>query len=168
MRRIGAAAILVMGALSVPSISAPPAGAPQAQCSRNADDIKAAVVIQKENGEFCALDEAGQRAQQAEMTAYYAKFNAPPLKDFDPIQPSGAGPRAASGFAAAGDPRDMMLKIMSAKCAMAGSDRSICERVAAASVDAGLAELRAKCAVSGLSPSDCDAAITQEVLSQLR
>ncbi len=147
--------ILLIGAWSFSAASAEPAQ----QCSRNADDIKAAVVIQKENGEFCAQDEAGQRASQEELAAYYAKFNAPPVKEFDPR-------RGGNPSARAGDPRAYMMSLVAQKCAEAGSGAAMCEQMASGMIDAALAEYRAKCAAQGVDAGQCNAMIAQEVASR--
>lgn len=145
---------------------------PTPQCSRSADDIKAAVVIQKENGEFCALDEAAQKASEDELAAYYVKFNAPPVKEFDPRR--GANPsasavgnrRGGNAPASAGDPRAYMMSVVAEKCVQAGSGASMCEQMAGIMIDPILAEYRTKCAAQGVDAGQCNAMIVQEIASR--
>ncbi len=154
-------ALVAFGTLALSAVALFPATAQPApaQCSRNADDIKAAVVIQKENGEFCAQDEAGQKASQEELAAYYAKFNAPPVQEFDPR-------RGGKPTASAGDPRAYMMSLVAQKCAEAGAASGMCEQMAGGMIDAALAEYRSKCAAQGVDAGQCNAMIAQEVASR--
>jgi hypothetical protein len=67
-----------LGALALGALALFPARAePTPQCSRNSDDIKSAVVIQKENGEFCAVGEAEHKEMQGKLAAIHVKTDAP-------------------------------------------------------------------------------------------
>lgn len=139
---------------------------PAAQCSRNSDDIKSAVVIQKENGEFCGADDAAQKAIRDDIAAYYAKFNAPPVQPIDKSGPAGAN--GAQGYApvTGGDPRAMMLAVVAEKCAGLGAGSEMCTQMASGMIDAALAEYQSKCAAEGVSAAQCNAAIAQEIASK--
>jgi hypothetical protein len=161
MQKLNAILAIAIAAWSVTVASAEPA----AQCSRNADDIKSAVVIQNDNGEFCAADDAAQKAIRDDIAAYYAKFNAPPVQPIDKSRPAGAS--GAQGYApAAGDPRAMMMAVVAQKCAGLGAGSDMCTQMASGMIDAALAEYQSKCAAQGVSSAQCDAAIMQEIASK--
>jgi hypothetical protein len=162
MQKLNAILAIAIAAWSVTVASAEPA----AQCSRNADDIKSAVVIQNDNGEFCAADDTAQKAIRDDIAAYYAKFNAPPVQPIDESGPAGAS--GAQGYAPAsgGDPRAMMMAVVARECAGLGAGSDMCTQMASGMIDAALAEYQAKCAAEGISSAQCDAAIMQEIASK--
>lgn len=95
--------VFLCGALPLVPANAEPA----AQCSRNADDIKSAMVIQKENGDFCAVDEVERKKQQ---DALAASLVPPSPLIADVSKAAGAAKTAKSDFVWQAAPRELGLQ----------------------------------------------------------
>jgi hypothetical protein len=98
---------LIPGALLIGALALFPARAePTPQCSRNADEIKSAMVIQKENGEFCAVDEAERKKQQDALAAALA----PPSPSIAAVSKVAAAKTAKPDLVWQSAPRELGLQ----------------------------------------------------------
>jgi hypothetical protein len=156
MRAIGLnKKVLVSGALLIGALALFPASAESApQCSRNSDDIKSAVVIQKENGEFCAVDEKQHQEMQNDLAAYHTKSHVPPQMESDPRQRKGT---LALSWAPDYQLQVQMLDLGRLSCVLNPSSK--CAGGSEAIISSMVTEFQraAKCTKKGGSLYDCDA-----------
>jgi hypothetical protein len=118
--------------------------AEEAQCSRNADDIKAAVVIQKENGEFCA------------GTAQTLEEQSSPHSGTDPVEGGGKFTSRMSD-ADFQKMRNEGIRQTIASCIDFGAPAAYCRQTAGMAMDRSLMRYYQKCTQEKKDVARCDA-----------